>query len=78
MRYTIRVKDHLEPFWQARFDNLTIAREQDGTTMLSGLIPDQAALYGILVKMRDLGLTLLSLEAIVPSQPSTKEQCVKG
>ena len=72
MRYTIRVKDHLEPFWQTRFDNLTIAHEQDGTTMLSGLIPDQAALYGILVKMRDLGLTLLALEASAPRQQTVK------
>ena len=78
MRYTIRVQDHLEPFWQARFDNLVIAHEGDDTTVLSGLVPDQAALYGILVKMRDLGLTLLSLEASVPSQPSTDEQSAKG
>lgn len=68
MRYTIRVKGHLDPCWQARFENLVITHEGDGTTLLSGPIRDQAALYGILIKMRDLGLTLLSLEVSAPMQ----------
>lgn len=68
MRYVIRVKGHLDAFWQAWFD-LSITHESDGTTSLSGLIRDQAALYGILFKMRDLGLTLLSLDASAPIQP---------
>jgi hypothetical protein len=63
MRYVIRVKGHLDTFWQEWFENLSITHEKDGTTLLSGQIRDQAALYGILFKMRDLGLTLLSLEA---------------
>jgi hypothetical protein len=66
MRYTIRVKGHLDTFWQTWFENLLITHERDGTTLLSGPIKDQAALYGILFKMRDLGLTLLSLEASAP------------
>ncbi len=66
MRYTIRVKGHLDTFWQTWFENLLITHESDGTTLLSGPIKDQAALYGILCKMRDLGLTLLSLEASAP------------
>jgi hypothetical protein len=69
MRYTIRVKGHLDPFWQAWFENLVITHEGDGTTLLSGSIRDQAALYGILFKMCDLGLTLLSLEARAPIKP---------
>ena len=68
MRYVIRVKGHLDPLWQAWFEHLVITHESDGTTLLSGPITDQAALYGILVKMRDLGLTLLSLEASAPIQ----------
>ena len=68
MRYVIRVKGHLDTFWQAWFDNLSITQDRDGTTLLSGQIRDQAALYGILIKMRDLGLTLLSLEASPPIQ----------
>jgi hypothetical protein len=66
MSYIIRVKGHLDPFWQAWFENLLITHESDGTTRLSGPILDRAALYGILLKMCDLGLTLLSLEASVP------------
>jgi hypothetical protein len=68
MRYVIRVKGHLDTFWQDWFENLLITHERDGTTLLSGPIKDQAALYGILCKMRDLGLTLLSLEASAPMQ----------
>ena len=66
MRYVIRVKGHLDIFWQDWFDHLSITHQSDGTTLLSGPINDQAALYGILFKMRDLGLTLLSLEASAP------------
>ena len=69
MRYVIRVKGHLDSFWQSWFENLSIAHESDGTTLLSGPIRDQAALYGLLFKMRDLGLTLLSLDASAPIQP---------
>jgi hypothetical protein len=72
MRYTIRVKGHLDTFWQAWFENLVITHEGDGTTLLSGSIRDQAALYGILFKMRDLGLTLLSLEASPPIEQPEK------
>jgi hypothetical protein len=53
MRYVIRVKGHLDPFWQDWFENLVITHEREGTTLLSGHIRDQAALYGILIKMRE-------------------------
>lgn len=66
MRYVIRVKGHLDPFWQDWFENFSITHESDGTTLLSGQIRDQAALYGILIKMLDLGLTLLELSASAP------------
>jgi hypothetical protein len=69
MRYVIRVKGHLDPFWQEWFDHLSITHQSDGTTLLSGHICDQAALYGILLKLRDLGLTLLSLGVSTPTQP---------
>ncbi len=69
MRYVIRVKGHLDPFWQEWFEHLSITHERDGTTLLSGPIRDQAALYGLLIKMRDLGLTLLELSASTPLQP---------
>jgi hypothetical protein len=63
MRYTLRVKGHLDPSWQAWFDDLSISHQIDGTTLLAGAVKDQAALYGILGKMRDLGLTLIELSA---------------
>lgn len=68
MRYVIRVKGHLDPSWQERFENFSITHESDGTTLLSGLIRDQAALYGILIKMLDLGLTLLEVSASEPDE----------
>ncbi len=70
MRYIIRVKGHLDTFWQAWFDNLSITHDGDGTSLLSGHIKDQAALYSILIKLRDLGLTLLFLEASKPLEQS--------
>ncbi len=69
MRYVIRVKGHLDPFWQEWFEHLAITHQSDGTTLLSGPIRDQAALYGLLIKMRDLGLTLLELSASAPISP---------
>src|SRR5260370_19065445 len=61
MKYHIRVKGHLSPSWQAWFEGLEIMQEEDGTSLLSGFLRDQAALYGILLRIRTLGLTLLSL-----------------
>jgi hypothetical protein len=60
MRYHIRVKGHLDPSWQAWFEGVEIVQEADGTSLLAGFLRDQAALYGILLRIRTLGLTLLS------------------
>ncbi|GHO80300.1 hypothetical protein KSD_80710 [Ktedonobacter sp. SOSP1-85] len=70
MRYVIRAKGHLDLFWQEWFEPLSITHENNGITRLAGPIPDQAALYGVLLRMCDLGLTLLSLEASTPQEPS--------
>lgn len=64
--YRLRVEGHLDEHWAAWFDALTLTREDDGTTSLSGVVPDQAALHGLLTKVRDLGITLISVEAIGP------------
>lgn len=64
--YQIRIQGHLDPQWAGWFDGLSIARESDGTTLLAGRVADQAALHGLLRKVRDLGLTLLS---VVRAQP---------
>jgi hypothetical protein len=63
VHYRIRVKGHLASSWQPWFAPLQIMNEASGTTVLAGLLPDQAALYGVLLKLDRLGLTLLSLES---------------
>jgi len=63
-RYQLRVDDHIDDHWAAWFDNLTLTHEGDGTTTLLGAVPDQAALHGLLAKVRDLGVTLISVEVI--------------
>jgi len=59
--YEIRVKGHLDVRWANWFDGLTLTREGDGTTVLRGSVVDQAALYGLLGKVRDLGLPLIAV-----------------
>jgi hypothetical protein len=60
-QYQIRIKGHLKAPWQDWFDGLTITNTASGDTILSGVIADQAALYGVLKKIRNLGLTLISV-----------------
>jgi hypothetical protein len=62
--YQIRLKGHLSSHWMGWFDRLTITLEEDGTTLLQGPVIDQAALHGILKKVRDLGLPLLFVHAM--------------
>ena len=59
--YEIRVKGHLDVRWADWFDGLTLTQESDGTTVLRGSVVDQAALYGVLGKVRDLGLPLIAV-----------------
>jgi len=62
MYYAIRVQRHLGRTFQDRFGGLCIEQQETGTTLLSGTLPDQAALHGVLLQIVRLGLTLLSLE----------------
>ena len=64
MIYHIRVKSHLGRQWTDRFEELRITLQEDGTTLLTGLLADQAALYGVLRKIRDLGIVLLSVNFV--------------
>ena len=57
--YHIRIKGHLESQWSDWFEGLAITLEDDGNTLLSGLVADDAALHGLLKKVRDLGMRLL-------------------
>jgi hypothetical protein len=60
--YCIRIDGHLDPSWQERLEDLEIIHEVEGSTLLRGHLPDQAALYGVLLTLHRLSLTLLSLE----------------
>jgi hypothetical protein len=66
--YQIKIQGHLSPRWTDWFEGLTITREKDGSTLLTGPVIDQAALYGILKKVRDLAVPLLSVHRVGPSQ----------
>jgi hypothetical protein len=59
--YQVRIKGHLDDAWSDWFEGMTITPEEKGETLLTGPMVDQAALYGILKKVRDLGLTLISV-----------------
>jgi hypothetical protein len=74
-RYEIRLAGHLEARWSAWFDGLTITRDSDGTTLIHGLVADQAALHGLLQRTRDLGLPLISVNYVEPadSPPPTTQ-----
>ena len=67
--YEIRVQGHLDARWAAWFDGLAIAHGSDGTTIIHGPVPDQAALHGLLQKIRDLGLPLISVNHVDPDHP---------
>jgi hypothetical protein len=68
--YEIRLKGHLDDRWSDWFEGLTITLEDNGDTLLTGQVIDQAALHGLLKKVRDLGLPLVSVSPVEP-KPST-------
>jgi hypothetical protein len=66
MVYQIRIKGHLGPRWTEWFGGLTITLEDDGNSLLTGRVEDQAALHGLLRKVRDLGMPLISAIRVNP------------
>jgi hypothetical protein len=66
--YQIRIKGHLAYQWSDWFEGLTITLEEDGDTLLTGPVVDQAALHGLLKKVRDLGMHLVSVGPVEPGQ----------
>ena len=66
--YEIRFSGHLDHRWSAWFDGLTVTHAADGTTVLRGPVVDQAALHGLLRRVRDLGLPLLSVTRLEPGE----------
>lgn len=71
--YQIRLKGHLGRHWTDWFDGLTIALEDNGETLLTGPVADQAALHGLLKKVRDLGMPLISVIGVKPDQADISE-----
>lgn len=71
--YQIRIKGHLGPQWMAWFDGLTITLEENDHTLLTGPVTDQAALHGILKKVQNLGMPLLSVNSVDPNPPGMTE-----
>jgi hypothetical protein len=69
----IRLKGHLADRWAEWFEGLTITLEEDGDTLLTGPVIDQAALHGMLKKVRDLGMPLVSVNFVPPGQATTQE-----
>jgi hypothetical protein len=63
-QYEIRLTGHLEARWAAWFDGLSLSQESDGTTVIRGSVIDQAALHGLLAKVRDLGLPLIAVRQL--------------
>jgi len=68
VHYRIRIRGHLDAAWSDWFDGLAITQEEDGTTTLAGPLIDQAALYGLLSRLRDLGATLLAVEQMAADE----------
>jgi hypothetical protein len=68
--YEIRLQGRLDPRWASWFDGMTLTTSTDGTTVLHGPLVDQAALHGLLQKLRDIGLPLLSVAQVNPDPAS--------
>jgi len=78
LQYEICVKGHLAPHWSCWFEGFEIALKDNGETLLSGPVVDQAALYGVLIKIRDLGLPLISVKPAqsmpIPTENSNNKE----
>jgi hypothetical protein len=66
--YRLRVAGRLDQHWSAWFGGLSVAHEDDGSTSLTGAVADQAELHGLLAKIRDLGVTLISVTVVEPTK----------
>ncbi len=71
--YQIRVKGHLDSQWSDWFEGLTITLEANGDTLLTGPVVDQAALHGLLRKVRDLGMPLISVNRVKPDEADASD-----
>ena len=76
--YQLRVGGHLDEHWSSWFGELTLTREDDGTTCLTGAVADQTELHGLLTKIRDLGVTLISVAVVDVSVAERPERPTRG
>jgi hypothetical protein len=72
--YEFQIKGHLDDRWSHWLGGLTIERQENGTTVLVGPLVDQAALYGVIIRIRDLGLSLLSVSQVNESHGSIRRK----
>jgi hypothetical protein len=71
--YRIHIKEQLDPHWAAWPDDMNLTYAADGATILEGRLVDQAALYGLISKLRDLGLRLISVQPLAAEHPGAPE-----
>jgi hypothetical protein len=76
--YEIRIDGHLDRQWSDWFEGLAVTLAEDGTTRLSGPVADQAALHGLLKKVRDLGATLISVSRVAPGRSHDQKKDRRG
>jgi hypothetical protein len=72
--YEFQVKDHLDDCWSDWLEGLAVQRQKNGTTVLVGPLVDQAALYGVIIRIRDLGLSLLTVNRVAESRGSMERR----
>ena len=77
-RYEIRIEGHLASRWTTWFDGMTLTAESDGSTVLEGPVMDQAALHGLLQRVRDIGLPLLSVTRLDTDRPTCPDHSTPG
>ncbi len=75
MVYQLRLAGHLDPQWADWFEGMTLTWEANGTTLLTGPVVDQAALHGLLRRVRDLGIPLISVHPIGPGPETIEDEC---
>jgi hypothetical protein len=73
-QHEIRVQGHLDERWAESLDGLTFTHESDGTTTLTGALADQAALHGVLARIRDLALPIVSVRRLCPDSPAADKE----
>jgi hypothetical protein len=71
--YEIKVKGHFDDSWTHWFEDMAITCQEDGTSLLKGFVPDQSALYSLIIKIHNLGITLNSINRIPEHQEETNE-----